>query len=189
MAGPQIQAVFQHAQGLTQEELNELERFAAFLAAKDKQKKRGPQLTAAQVDMLKAMAYIAAFVQAWKKRVETGILETGLVLMVNDPLRKAYLTNSRFPSRQSGRHHAKLLEWMPLAVSQMLKQDSIRKDPKSPEGLPFYIVGPSPFDLTNLGDYVKKAEEAVKVVKKIGEHKARTEVEECIDDPSILIPV
>ena len=148
-----------------------------------------PVLTPAQIDMLKAMAYVAAFVQAWKKRVETGILEAGLVLMVNDTLRKAYLTNTPVASRQSGRHHAKLLDWMPLAVSQMLSKDSIKIDPKSPEGLPFYLVGPSPFDLTNLGDYVKKAEEAVKVIKKIGEQKARTEVEECIDDPSNLVPV
>jgi len=146
-------------------------------------------LTSAQIDMLKAMACVAAFVQAWKKRVETGILETGLVLMVNDALRKAYLTNTPIASRQSGRNHAKLLDWMPLAVSQMLSEDSLKIDPKSPEGLPFYLVGPSPFDLTNLGDYVKKAEEAVKVIKKIGEQKARTEVEECIDDLSDLVPV
>jgi hypothetical protein len=146
-------------------------------------------LASAQFDMLKAMAYVAAFVQAWKKRVETGILETGLVLMVNDALRKAYLTNTPITSRQSGRHHAKLLDWMPLAVSQMLSKDSLKIDPKSPEGLPFYLVGPSPFDLTNLGDYVKKAEEAVKVIKKIGEQNARTEVEECIDDLSNLVPV
>ena len=78
---------------------------------------------------------------------------------------------------------------MPLAVTQMLSKDSLKIDPKSPEGLPFYIVGPSPFDLTNLGDYVKKAEEAVKVIKKIGEQKARTEVEECIDDLSNLVPL
>lgn len=146
-------------------------------------------LTSAQFDMLKAMAYVAAFVHAWKNRVESGILETGLVLMVNDALRKAYLTNTSIASRQSGRHHGKLLDWMPLAVNQMLSKDAIKVDPKSPEGLPFYIVGPSPFDLTNLGDYVKKAEEAVKVIKKIGEQKARTEVEECIDDPSNLVPV
>jgi transcriptional regulator with XRE-family HTH domain len=189
MAGPQIQAVFRHAQNLTQEELNELERFAAFLAAKDKQKKQGPVLLPAQVNMLTAMAYIAAFVQAWKKRVETGILETGLVLMVNDALRKGYLANSRIPTRQSGRNHAMLLDWMPVAVSQMLNTGSIRIDPNSPEGLPFYIVGPSPYDLTNLGEYLKKAEEAVKVIKKIGEQKARTEVGECIDDPSNLVPV
>ena len=148
-----------------------------------------PPLTPAQFDMLKAMAYVAAFVLAWKNRVESGILETGLVLMVNDPLRTAYLTNTPIASRQSGRHHAKLLDWMPLAVSQMLSKDSLKIDPKSPEGLPFYIVGPSPFDLTNLDDYVKKAEEAVKVIKKIGEQKARTEVEECIDDLSNLVPV
>ena len=108
---------------------------------------------------------------------------------VADALRKAYLTNTPIASRQSGRHYAKLLDWMPLAVSQMLSKDSLKIDPKSPEGLPFYIVGPSPFDLTNLGDYVKKAEDAVKVIKKIGEQKARTEVEECIDDLSNLVPV
>lgn len=148
-----------------------------------------PPLTSAQFDMLKAMAYVAAFVQVWKKRVESGILETGLVLMVNNALRKAYLTNSQIPSRQSGRHHPKLLDWMPLAVTQLLNNNSILIDPKSPEGLPFYLVGTSPFDLTNLGSYLKKAEEAVKVIKHIGEQKARAEVEECIDDPSNLVPV
>jgi hypothetical protein len=148
-----------------------------------------PSLTPAQYDMLKAMAYVAAFVLAWKNRVESGILETGLVLMANDALRKAYLTNAPSPSRQPGRRHARLLDWMPLAVNQLLSKGSIRVDPKSPEGLPFYIVGPSPFDLTDLGGYVSKAEEAVKVIKKIGEQKARTEVEECVDDPSKLVPI
>jgi hypothetical protein len=148
-----------------------------------------PSLTSSQIDMLKAMAYVASFVQAWKKRVESGILETGLVLMVNDALRNAYLTNAPIGSRQSGRRHPKLLDWMPLAISQMLSNNSIKIDPKSPEGLPFYIVGPSPFDLTNLDAIVKKAEDAVKVIKQIGEQDARTEVEECIDDPSNLVPV
>jgi len=40
-AGPQMQAVFRHAQELSQGELDELERFAQFLAEKDRQKKRG----------------------------------------------------------------------------------------------------------------------------------------------------
>ena len=148
-----------------------------------------PQITQAQYDMLKAMACVAAFVQAWKKRVETGILETGLVLMVNDALRKAYLANTALPGRQVGRRHPKLLDWLPLAVSQLLSRNAIRIDPNSPEGLPFYLPGPSPFDLTNLGAYVQKAEEAVKVIKQIGERKARTEVEEYIDDPTQLVPV
>ena len=50
MSGPQIQAVVLHAQNLSQDELNELERFAAFLAEKDKQKKRLSQLTPPQAD-------------------------------------------------------------------------------------------------------------------------------------------
>jgi transcriptional regulator with XRE-family HTH domain len=184
-AGPQIESVVRHAQEMDQGTLDELERFAKFLAEKDK---RNKSVIQAQVDMLKAMAHVAALLQAWKKRIETGILEAGLVLMVNDALRKAYLTNSPMPTRQRGRHYSKLLDWMPLAVNQLLSKDSIKIDPKSPEGLPFYLVGPSPFDLTDLGSYVRKAEEAVKVIKKIGEKKARTEVEECIDDPSILVP-
>lgn len=148
-----------------------------------------PPLTPAQYDMLKAMAFVAAFVQAWKNRVESGILETGLVLMATDALRKAYLANAPIPSRQPGRRHARLLDWMPFAVSQLLSKGSIKIDSTSPEGLPFYLVGPSPFDLTDLGDYVRKAEEAVKVIKIIGEQKARTEVEECVDDPSRLVPI
>jgi hypothetical protein len=148
-----------------------------------------PQITQAQYDMLKAMAYVAAFVHAWNKRVETGILETGLVLMVNDALRKAYLTNMALPGRQVGRRHPKLLDWMPLAIDQLLKTNAIKIDPNSPEGLPFYLPGPSPFDLTNLGGYVQKAQDAVKVIKQIGEQKARTEVEENVDDPTQLIPV
>ena len=139
--------------------------------------------------MLKAMACVAAFVQAWKKRVETGVLETGLVLMVNDALRQAYLTNTALPGRQVGRRHPKLLDWMPLAVDQLLSRNAIQIDPNSPEGLPFYLAGSSPFDLSNLGAYVQKAQEAVKVIKQIGEQKARTEVEENVDDPTQLIPV
>lgn len=148
-----------------------------------------PALTSAQLDMLKAMACVAAFVQAWKKRVETGILETGLVLMVNDALRKAYLTNAALPGRQVGRRHPKLLDWMPLAVDQLLSKNAIQIDPNSPEGLPFYLPGPSPFDFSDLGAYVQKAQEAVKVIKQIGDQKARTEVEENVDDPTQLIPV
>ena len=40
-AGPQIQAVLRHAKEMSQQELDELERFAEFLAEKDKQRKRG----------------------------------------------------------------------------------------------------------------------------------------------------
>ncbi len=40
-AGPQMQALFRHAQDMTQDELDELQRFAEFLAGKDRQKKRG----------------------------------------------------------------------------------------------------------------------------------------------------
>jgi transcriptional regulator with XRE-family HTH domain len=188
LAGPQIRSVVRHAEDMDQETLDELERFSRFLAEQDKRKKAAT-VSKAQVDMLKAMAYVAAFLEAWKKRAETGILEAGLALMVNDGLRKAYLANSRIRSRQKGRHYSTLLDWMPLAVNQLLIRDSIRIDPKSPEGLPFYLIGSSPFDLTNLGSYVKKAEEAVKVIKKIGEKNARKEVEECIDDPSILVPI
>lgn len=39
-SGPQLQAVFRHAKDFDQEALNELQRFAEFLAQKDQQTKR-----------------------------------------------------------------------------------------------------------------------------------------------------
>jgi transcriptional regulator with XRE-family HTH domain len=41
LTGPQIQAVFRHAQKMDQDKLDELERFAKFLADQDRRRKRG----------------------------------------------------------------------------------------------------------------------------------------------------
>jgi hypothetical protein len=148
-----------------------------------------PTLTAPQYDMLRAIACVAAFIEAYGRRVGMNVLETGLVLMVDDKLRKAYLTNTPPPGRKPGRKHATLLDWMPLAVERLLARKGITLDPNSPEGLPFYIVGPVPFDLADLPSYRQKAAEALLVMKQIGtEQQARTVVEEYTDDPAQLVP-
>ncbi|MGL4465848.1 MAG: Eco57I restriction-modification methylase domain-containing protein [Planctomycetia bacterium] len=149
-----------------------------------------PVLTQPQYDMLKAMAYVAAFLECYGCRVGMSVLETGLVLMVNDALRTAYVQNTLPPGRVCGRRHATLLGWMPLAIDQLLATQGIRIDPQSPEGLPFYLPGPSPFDLTGLLSLRAKAAEALLVMKQIGdEQAARLTVEEYTDAPAQLVPV
>lgn len=128
-----------------------------------------PVLTQPQYDMLLAMAYVAAFLESYGRRVGMSVLETGLVLMVNDALRTAYVQKKLPPGRVRGRRHATLLDWMPLAVDQLLATQGIRIDPQSPEGLPFYLPGPSPFDLTGLPSLRAKAAEALLVMKQIGD--------------------
>jgi hypothetical protein len=149
-----------------------------------------PVLTQPQYDMLLAMAYVAAFLESYGRRVGMSVLETGLVLMVNDALRTAYVQKKLPPGRVRGRRHATLLDWMPLAVDQLLATQGIRIDPQSPEGLPFYLPGPSPFDLTGLPSLRAKAAEALLVMKQIGdEQAARLTVEEYTDAPAQLVPV
>ena len=149
-----------------------------------------PVLTQPQYDMLLAMAYVAAFLESYGRRVGMSVLETGLVLMVNDALRTAYIQKKLPPGRVRGRRHATLLDWMPLAVDQLLAAQGIRIDPQSPEGLPFYLPGPSPFDLTGLPSLRAKAVEALLVMKQIGdEQAARLTVEEYTDAPAQLVPV
>jgi hypothetical protein len=149
-----------------------------------------PGLTAPQFDMLRAMACVAAFVEVYGRRIGMNVLETGLVLMVNDGLRTSYINNKPLPGRRAGRRHSTLLDWMPLAIQQLLATQAMQVDPNSPEGLPLYTVGPSPFGLTDLPSFKTKATEALQVMKQIGdEQAARTVVEEYTDDPAQLIPV
>ncbi len=145
-----------------------------------------PQLTAGQVDILKAMHYVSAFLQTWKRRASHEILEAGVALMIDDGLRQAFLEKKPLSSQRPGRRHASLLAWLPLALNRLCQTNGAERD--SPEGLPLFRVGSNPISLAGLPTYLTKAAEAVKVITRLGEQQAHRAIEENIDDPTRLIP-
>lgn len=144
-------------------------------------------LTASQVNMIKAMQHVLAFLKTTKKRVQHDILEAGLALMANDGLRRSFLSKRPVTGRTAGRRHPTLLSWLQLALEQLNRKGGIVQELH--EDMPFISMGPTPPDLGDLSACVKKAEEALRVITKLGEQQARQAVEESVDDASTLVPI
>src|SRR5262249_202760 len=132
-------------------------------------------LTAAQIDMLKAMLYVVAFLRTWNKRVRRDILEAGLVLMPDDRLREPSLSSQPLANRSPGRRRPALLDWLPLALEQLHGSGGIEQELH--EDMPFIKIGPTPPDPSDFPSYLAKAAEAVRVIAQLGEQQVRQAVE------------
>jgi hypothetical protein len=143
-------------------------------------------LTTAQVDMLKAMLYVVAFLRTWNKRVRRDILEAGVVLMTDDRLREAFLSNRPLANRTPGRRRLSLLDWLPLALEQLHRSRGIEQELH--EDMPFIKIGPTPPDPSDFPFYLTKAAEAVRVIAQMGEQQTRQAVEESVDEAATLVP-
>lgn len=146
-----------------------------------------PPLNAVQIDILKSILYVTAFLRAWKRRVRRDTLEAGLVLMTDDRLRQAFVADRAPPVRRPGQRQQSLLDWLPIALGQLGRMGGV--DQEFHEGLDLIKVGPTPPDLTDFPSYLAKAAEAASVITRMGEQQARQAVEESVDETTVLVPV
>jgi hypothetical protein len=144
-------------------------------------------LTAPQVNILKAMLYVMAFLRKANRRVRRDILEAGLVLMIDDDLREAFLSGRPVSGRKPGRSSPSLLRWLPTALDQLARTNRIEQDLH--EEMPFIKLGAAAGDATGDREYHEKAARAIEVISGLGEQQARQAVEESVDETANLIPI
>ena len=145
-----------------------------------------PSITAEEVQLGRAVAYINLLLRAWGKPVVRDALEAGLVFMLNDSIRHRVLSGASLRPTRATLKRRQTVVGMDAVLWNMKANDAISTT--TDKGRMVIRIGQQPVSVNNAPSAdVTKAKEAIQAVQKLGESRTAAEYAGVIDVEYTLV--